>query len=213
MPSQIALTELLQTREIAHPSSIEEIALKSSEAEFRISGYPWWRESSKVGSVGNAKVILRGIIEGCVTLDPLSAEHDIAEDLENFRARPTNLLAWAAGETGAIYCRAGHPTPLTLHAEFETYLQTIGCPFPANRYLNCGSDGSALSFREIAASSSCMLMRGPRDLYQYVCCDLEKHGIPHSVLLENEHHPLNGYIYVELGSGFFICEDAYAIFD
>jgi hypothetical protein len=208
---QVALTELVVTRKISHPTRF--VSLKSechADLRIEIHGFPWWLESPSTSDTGDAVLHFEGISSG--TFDCGILEADWAEeDLEWFDVRPLASRLWAKGVNCEVFCHSKLNRPLDVYATLHDYLNAVACPYGPSTYLNMGDSGSLAAYAEIAQSNSFLLCRGPEAICAIVCVALEKQNAKFNLVRGGG--PPHELIWASIGRSQFTCTAAYLTWD
>jgi hypothetical protein len=203
---EIELIDLLQQREIVHPTRIVAIETRQHELRLTIAGYPWWRQDAH-GEEQQIVLSFQGVGRGL--FDPetlLDMEDD--EALEDFRVSPLSEEGWAEGGASyETYCSEPLPQPLKVYAAVEDHLWNAEAPRTARDYLNL-PDGSFTRFCAMAGTASFLLSRAPEQIHQIVIAELQRQKVRHKVL-RSERSPSYG-LSVQIGGSRFVCYRATA---
>jgi hypothetical protein len=202
------VTELLRSREIAHPSRLSSALLSNRELRLTITGHPWWREDEWSGSEDQLVLVFRGVAAGRLDTETiLDFEND--EALEEFEVSALDEHEWAAPSIYSVYCHAPLTDPLRLYALVEDYLRKAEAPMTARDYLNMDT-GQLQRFQEITSSTSYLVARAPEAIKQIVCDELVHQSVPHNILTTPL--PRDDLLLVRFGGSQFFCEEAVAEF-
>lgn len=200
------LIELLNQREIVHPTRIVAVEAGHRQLRITIAGYPWWRATEREG---DAQVVFsfEGVEEGLLDAETLLDMED-DEALEFFNVSPLPEQGWAySGTSYATYCSEPLPEPLKLYALVDDYLLSVGAPRSARDYLNA-PDRSVARFCKLATSSSYLLAEAPEQLHQMILTELLRQGVTHNVIASER--PANQGLFVQMGGSCFVCRSATA---
>jgi hypothetical protein len=200
------LLDLLNQRDIIHPTRIVAVEASHRQLRITIAGYAWWRND--VGG-GDEQIVFsfEGVGEGLLDAETLL---DMEEDeaLEVFEVSPLSEKGWAeSGTSYATYCSGPLPYPLKLHAIIEDYLWDVGAPRSARDYLNI-PNGSLSRFCEVTSTSSFLVAQAPQKIHELVLAELQRQYVPHNVL--SSERASNQDLFVQIGDTSFVCERATA---
>ena len=204
---QIDLYELLQHRQIIHPTFIKRFDGTAGEFRISIKGYPWWSLDSQNTAEGEITFIFRGVHESLIRMMDLFMLDD--EALEYFDISPLEGHDWAQPSRSSIYCSSPLPDPLRLYAKVEEHLWQAEACKGARDYLNMNG-GSLNRFQKITSSNSYLLAHVPDSICQIICEELERQSVPFSIL--SVRAPCDEGYLVRLGRSSFICREALAEF-
>jgi hypothetical protein len=200
----VNLTDLLQTRDIAHPTRVARASLQGDRLSLTVQGHPWWKRDPQPGEESTLELIFEGISWGTLDLTLSAAEWD--EVLEDFRVQPLVDVDWAQPDARSIFCYAPLPDPFRLYAALHEWLRDRDAFKTAADFLNSGDD--ITRFAEITATQSYLVAKGPEIITQILCDELSRQDVPFEV--HTFDLPTDRRLWVRLGAADFLCERAVA---
>lgn len=211
---RVELVELLNNREICHPSRIVSLYTNfDSNLRIEVIGYPWWLETPTPDFDRKITFYFKGITDGCLDSDIFSTDGS-EEDLETFSVWPLSENKCAEGDHCDVYCSSPLSRPLDVYATLHDFLLSNNSPYGPDHFLNFGRSGSLNEFANIASSTSFLLYSGPEALCKIVCDELKKFGTDFNVIKDiGWSTNSNELICIQFSRQHIICQSAYAIFD
>ncbi len=206
---KIALLDLVKAREIVHPTKVKSVELSASGLRLMLEGAAWWIGDPR--STGSIEFWFEDISDASIDMSLYCAVGSDYWDemLEEFTIESAVDLAWAQPACHSIYCSAPLRDQFSLFAAVHDYLAQVDAFHKVDDFLNMG--GTVRKFIEITSSTSYLVAKGPDVIRDIVMKELEKQGVPFTVLT----HALSPdeRLFVRFGPNVFFCRSAIATFD
>ncbi|MGH6996674.1 MAG: hypothetical protein ACREEO_00710 [Phenylobacterium sp.] len=146
-----------------------------------------------------------GVADGA--LRPGVADED--EALDDFEIRPIAEVAWAQPADWSIYCSAALPDPMAIYVGLHDFLAREGAFHTPADFLNGAAEISR--FTAMTQTPGFMLGGGPECVRALLCAELERQGVPFSVV--HTMTDVESRLLVRLGGSSFVCDTAVAEFE
>ena len=200
------LQELLQQRQICHPTRIVAVEVSHRQLRITVEGKQWWRDHAGQQD-GQIVFLFEGIEEGLLQASTLLDMKD-DEALEVFEVSRLSDNGWAPPRhILKTYCLEPLPCPLKLYAIVEDYLFEVGAPRSSRDYLNI-PNGSIAHFCQIASTRLFLLADAPPNIHELILAELRRQNVSHSVIA-SDGHPKEA-LFVRIGDSSFVCDRATA---
>jgi hypothetical protein len=203
---RIELTKLLARRPVMNPNRVERVTISGDRLEILVTGFPWWSGVPGDGRPrlpSSISLVFEGVSSGSL---PVDFNDTFGHDLEEFSVQCLADLGWAQPPIEEIYCSGPIPDPIALYTLLQRRLHEAGAFLRADDLLN---QCDLLSdFLELASGNSFLLARTPAVLRRLLCAELDRQGVPYSVV--GNQARVDSRLWVRFCGESFLCARAHA---